>query len=912
MAEDNEQLVVSIGANIANLERQMRRAVDIASKNFDSIEKRAQRNTQRIEKQMKDTASKIGDAFKSFGLGVLGGVAGGLAIGGLDQIVQRVGKVAEGVANIGSAAKRAGIDVKAFQELAYVADQNRIEVDKLTDGIKELNLRADEFIKTGGGTAAEAFGRLGFQASDLAERLKDPSKLFVEIMGRMQQLDRAAQIRVGDELFGEAGERFVELLDRGAAGIRAQINEAHELGVVLDADVIAKADEIDRRFSAIARTIDTNVKRAVVDLVSDLSDWLESFNSVEEQTSRFLGDRLADIGKKRLDIENKILALREQADTGILSAYDRTSIGNQIAALEKESGELHATEQRILAALGERDKKAGEEAKAAAPAVTGLGSAITGTGSAATGAASGLKTYADAIRAIKNEVPELAEQLATLDARTRIDAAYRAALNKARSIGETIEATTLRDAALSSLASKGAREAAGRGMLDLIGYAEGTDKARGYNETLGYGAFTGGDRNLVLMTLDQIDALQTSMLAHPDNNFNSSALGRYQITRRTLRGLRDQLGLSGGDYFDASMQDRLAQELLRQRGGNVAGLRNEWEGLRRIDDATIRQAYDGTSITMPAIDPAKAANLESAREQVNAYAQIVAGAKAYVAAQGTEQQALGLTATAAQALRYEQQMLNDAQARGIALTPEQRAEIGQLAAGMAEAETRVDALRMSQEQAAEASRFFGSQAVDALSGILSGTLTAEDALQQFLQTLIKASLQAALLGEGPLASLFGMGGTPKAGGGAGGLLGGLLGMLFGFADGGYTGPGSKYQPAGIVHAGEYVMPADAVRRVGVQTLARIHHGALAGFADGGLVGGGKMALASARPADAAPTINISAPVTVNGSAGTKEQNQDLADRTAKALEATMRGVVTSEIQRQMRPGGMANNRAYGR
>jgi len=32
-----------------------------------------------------------------------------------------------------------------------------------------------------------------------------------------------------------------------------------------------------------------------------------------------------------------------------------------------------------------------------------------------------------------------------------------------------------------------------RPMLDLIGFAEGTDRKRGYNETLAYGAYTGGD-----------------------------------------------------------------------------------------------------------------------------------------------------------------------------------------------------------------------------------------------------------------------------------------------------------------------------------------------------------------------------------------------------------------------------------
>lgn len=39
--------------------------------------------------------------------------------------------------------------------------------------------------------------------------------------------------------------------------------------------------------------------------------------------------------------------------------------------------------------------------------------------------------------------------------------------------------------------SAGDRYAVCRPVLDLIGLSEGTDKARGYNETLAYGAYTG-------------------------------------------------------------------------------------------------------------------------------------------------------------------------------------------------------------------------------------------------------------------------------------------------------------------------------------------------------------------------------------------------------------------------------------
>lgn len=54
----------------------------------------------------------------------------------------------------------------------------------------------------------------------------------------------------------------------------------------------------------------------------------------------------------------------------------------------------------------------------------------------------------------------------------------------------------------------------------------------------------------------------------------------------------------------------------------------------------------------------------------------------------------------------------------------------------------------------------------------------------------------------------------------------------GLADGGYTGDGGKYEPAGVVHKGEFVMTKEATSRIGVGNLYRM----MRGYADGGYVG----------------------------------------------------------------------------
>ncbi|PLD64242.1 phage tail length tape measure family protein [Klebsiella quasipneumoniae] len=46
----------------------------------------------------------------------------------------------------------------------------------------------------------------------------------------------------------------------------------------------------------------------------------------------------------------------------------------------------------------------------------------------------------------------------------------------------------------------------------------------------------------------------------------------------------------------------------------------------------------------------------------------------------------------------------------------------------------------------------------------------------------------------------------------------------GFSSGGYTGPGGKYQPAGIVHKGEYVFDKASTNRIGVSQLEALRNG----------------------------------------------------------------------------------------
>lgn len=332
---------------------------------YEASLRAGEKSTDRFERNANKATTGVGQAFMRMGglaKAGLAGLAAGLVAGGVTGIVGQFGAVANSIARIGDEAKRAGLSNKAFQELGYVAKANRIEVDALTDGMKELSLRADEYIATGKGSAAESFQRLGFTVDDLKTKLKDPSALFTEIIGKLGQLDKAAQIRIADELFGgTGGEKFVQLISQGEQGIKDTIQEAHNLNAVLSDDVIESAAELDRKFNAVATTVGSTLKSAIVSAAESLVDFINAFKGFQFERTAKLDERMASLGKDRLDVERQILELKDKQRNGesVGDGIFGTSVGEStyleaMADYQRRLEAIAAEEQMIGKIIDER------------------------------------------------------------------------------------------------------------------------------------------------------------------------------------------------------------------------------------------------------------------------------------------------------------------------------------------------------------------------------------------------------------------------------------------------------------------------------------------------------------------------------------------------------------------------------
>lgn len=262
--------------------------------------------------------------------------------------------------------------------------------------------------------------------------------------------------------------------------------------------------------------------------------------------------------------------------------------------------------------------------------------------------------------------------------------------------------------------------------------------------------------------------------------------------------------------------------------------------------------------------------------------------------------------------KLKHELLTAAQNAGMAITPQLEADIDALADSYMNASQEAQALatsqRQAQQQAQEWSNFAGSLVSGFVNDLRQGKSASEalaNAVGKITDKLIDMAIQMLIVK--PLMGLLGFSGGGFVGGGSIPAGPGL------YASGGYTGHGGKYEPAGVVHRGEFVMSKAATSRIGVHNLEDLHQGALRGYADGGHVGPTPaLTMPDFGPVNATPVqqISISAPVTVNtNGGGTPEQNRDMARQMAKQMEATMRGVVADEMRRQTRPGNFANSRS---
>ncbi|TQI81822.1 lambda family phage tail tape measure protein [Serratia fonticola] len=131
---------------------------------------------------------------------------------------------------------------------------------------------------------------------------------------------------------------------------------------------------------------------------------------------------------------------------------------------------------------------------------------------------------------------------------------------------------------------------------------------------------------------------------------------------------------------------------------------------------------------------------------------------------------------------------------------------------------------------------------------------------------------------------------------------------FTFDSGGYTGDGGKYEQAGIVHRGEFVMTKEATQRIGVDNLYTM----MRGYANGGLVGGNKAPMFGLA-GEQGGGITVNSTVVMNNDGAPRLANESSAGGgMGKLVQGIVNQAITERLGKELKPGGLIWNASAAR
>jgi len=140
--------------------------------------------------------------------------------------------------------------------------------------MSRLNRRLGLFIQNGAGPAKEAFEELGLAADIESGELRG-AEAVVDRLGDIDDSSRRAA--VASQLFGErAGPDLVNLLNQGTGGIEAMRQEARDLGLVIDEELLRGAEGAQDSLSTLGSVLTTTVTKAILEAAPAIQELVDA------------------------------------------------------------------------------------------------------------------------------------------------------------------------------------------------------------------------------------------------------------------------------------------------------------------------------------------------------------------------------------------------------------------------------------------------------------------------------------------------------------------------------------------------------------------------------------------------------------------------------------------------------------
>jgi hypothetical protein len=210
----------------------------------------------------------LADAARSVN-GVLAGLGVALSAAGLGAMVKSALESADALNKL---SQRVGITVESLSTLVPAAELSGVSAQTFESGLKKLATAMLE-AATGSEESARRFAALGVAFQDQDGRLRATDAVLLDLAERFQAMpDGAQKSALAVQLFGKSGSELIPFLNQGREGIAALTGEMQALGVQIGGQTAAQAEAFNDALAKVKLATTSIANRVIEAFLPAMND----------------------------------------------------------------------------------------------------------------------------------------------------------------------------------------------------------------------------------------------------------------------------------------------------------------------------------------------------------------------------------------------------------------------------------------------------------------------------------------------------------------------------------------------------------------------------------------------------------------------------------------------------------------
>lgn len=246
-----------------------------------------------LRDRLKKILNGMGEVNKNTVALVAGFAAAATAVAKVEKKLIDLTKEAAAAADeILTLSSQTGLATDTIQEMQYASELLDVSFETIQGSLTKLTNNMQD-TAAGTGNALAAFAQLGISVTDANGNLRNAEEVFYEIVDALGEVSNETERdALSMDIFGKKAQDLNPLIEQGAERLSELADEAHEVGYVMNEEMLASLGGVD---DAMQR-MDNTFKTVKQNLAAQFAPYLEDFFTMASDVVLALGDVAEDSG----------------------------------------------------------------------------------------------------------------------------------------------------------------------------------------------------------------------------------------------------------------------------------------------------------------------------------------------------------------------------------------------------------------------------------------------------------------------------------------------------------------------------------------------------------------------------------------------------------------------------------------